>query len=125
MDRKTRVFSLILVQLALLLAGCGYALFVRLTGIMIPCIFKKLTGLSCPGCGNTHVVMSFLRLKPVLSYNYCFFLEAAYIIYVGVSVSKSWLKQGRIHYEGKYPAIDITVLIIVILWWVLRNILNL
>ena len=35
----------------LLAAGLGYALWVRLTGLALPCPFRAVTGLLCPGCG--------------------------------------------------------------------------
>lgn len=46
----------------LLPAGGLYALFVHATGLMIPCPFRLITGLKCPGCGMTHMCMSLLRL---------------------------------------------------------------
>lgn len=41
---------------ALLLAG--YYGFVRYTGTGIPCLFRFVFHLECPGCGITHMVMA-------------------------------------------------------------------
>ncbi|MBQ3393099.1 MAG: DUF2752 domain-containing protein [Lachnospiraceae bacterium] len=43
------------------LAGILYYLWIRATGVMIPCPFRALTGLKCPGCGITHVFLSLAR----------------------------------------------------------------
>lgn len=43
-----------------LIIGVVYYIWLRLTGIGIPCIFRKITGWSCPGCGMTTLVMSLL-----------------------------------------------------------------
>lgn len=59
---------------ALLAAGLGYALWVRLTGLAIPCPFRAVTGLKCPGCGVTRMCLALLggdwavawRANPVL-----------------------------------------------------------
>lgn len=45
--------------LVLLAAGVLYYLWARLTGLVIPCMFRKITGWLCPGCGITTL---FLRL---------------------------------------------------------------
>ena len=35
------------------MAGLLYGIFVSYTGLAIPCLFRKVTGLLCPGCGVT------------------------------------------------------------------------
>ena len=54
--RQLRVFA------GFLLLGGAYYLVTLLTPLRIPCIFQKLTGFACPGCGVSHFCMKLLRL---------------------------------------------------------------
>lgn len=40
-----------------LAVGAGYLVWLRMTGIGIPCMFHKITGWLCPGCGITTLVL--------------------------------------------------------------------
>lgn len=42
--------------------GLGYYILTQLTPFRIPCVFQKITGLACPGCGVTHFCMRLLQL---------------------------------------------------------------
>ncbi len=44
------------------LVGILQLLLVGLTGYGIPCVFRLVTGLLCPGCGMTHACLDLLRL---------------------------------------------------------------
>ena len=44
-------------------AGLLFLLFFRHFGFGIPCIFHRITGLKCPGCGMTHAVSALLQGK--------------------------------------------------------------
>ena len=61
-DQRRRLTRLLAAAGALILAGLAYAAFARATGLMIPCPFRTVTGLLCPGCGVSHLCLALLRL---------------------------------------------------------------
>ncbi len=62
MDRNQRVRKLACRGGALALILAGYYLFVRITGLVVPCVFHEVTGLFCPGCGITRMFLAIGRL---------------------------------------------------------------
>lgn len=56
MKRKMERTWLILVGI-----GIAYALWIRNTGLAIPCMFRKMTGWLCPGCGITTLFLSLME----------------------------------------------------------------
>ena len=62
--------KVIIISASLLAAGCAYAVFFSKTGIGIPCVFRKLTGFMCPGCGTTRMLVSLFRFDFVAAWNY-------------------------------------------------------
>ena len=57
-----------------LLCGLAYALFVRITGWGIPCPIYTVTGLQCPACGVSRMLLAALRLDFAAAYRYNPFL---------------------------------------------------
>ena len=51
----------VITPLLLLAAGAGYYQWISVTDIRIPCLFRKLSGFLCPGCGVTALCISLLR----------------------------------------------------------------
>ena len=96
-----------------------------LAGIGIPCLFYKYTGLLCPGCGNSRAALALLRLDLLgaLNYNLLFPLEFFYIAWVYVHCCRSYLRGKPFSYKPPYPVIDTAFLILVLLWWIIRNII--
>ncbi len=115
----------------LLLAGFGCCLAVLLfallarQGIGIPCLFHKITGLLCPGCGNSRAALALLRLDfaGALQYNMLFPLEFFYLGWIIFFCCREYLKGNPFSYRPKHIWLDITVLILVATWWVLRNLI--
>ena len=44
--------------ITLLGLGTGYYIWIRITGIYIPCPFRMITGYKCPGCGISHLFLA-------------------------------------------------------------------
>ena len=60
-DCKPRVYRALALWLGLPLLGICYGLLVSRIGFGIPCVFRLVTGLKCPGCGVTHMALCLLR----------------------------------------------------------------
>ena len=43
-------------------AGLLYAFLILHTPFRIPCLFREVTGLQCPGCGTSRMVLALMRL---------------------------------------------------------------
>ncbi|MBO6133554.1 MAG: DUF2752 domain-containing protein [Lachnospiraceae bacterium] len=68
---KERLRTVLRPVFQILAAGTAYLIFTRLTSSGIPCIFRLITGLQCPGCGMTRAVNSVFsgRFREALQYN--------------------------------------------------------
>jgi len=59
---KKRLLKFSTAAIILVAAGILYYLIVSFTGFAIPCVFRKITGLYCPGCGVTGMLTHIVRL---------------------------------------------------------------
>lgn len=115
-------YKLLFVLLAAAFVCFVFFLLAKL-GIGIPCLFYQVTGLQCPGCGNSRAVMALLRLDiaAALSYNFLFPLECFYLLWVGFHSCRSVLKNGKLQYKPPVTWLDISILVIIVIWWIVRN----
>lgn len=56
-DCKGRFLRVLCLWAGILGAGVLYGLVIRATGFGIPCMFRLVTGLKCPGCGVSHMAL--------------------------------------------------------------------
>lgn len=84
---------------AALLAAIGftYLIAVRITGLAIPCIFNKLTGLLCPACGITRSIAAVSRLDfySAFGYNKALFILMPIIAALILSEEIRYIKSGK------------------------------
>ena len=121
--KKQRIRNILLLTCAILLAGGAFAVVAYL-GFGIPCFFHLITKLNCPGCGNTRAVLSLLKLDFVsaFKYNMMFLPEVLYLVWVYALASFRYIKDGRFSYKPPFIALDITLLVLIVLWGIVRNI---
>lgn len=105
--------------------GFIYYLWVVITEIYIPCIFREITGFKCPGCGIAHMFVAISRfdLSGAFLVNPLMFicLPLWGIIYI---VSKVYyIKTGYKMNGGKVvPFLEYSFLFLIVLFWIMRNI---
>ena len=110
------------------LAAVGFVAVVYILGkfgVGIPCIFHVITGLDCPGCGNTRAAQALMRLDfaAAFGYNLLFPVEFGYLAWVIILSSIRYLKKGDFSYHPPFIPLDITVGILIIAWGIIRNFL--
>lgn len=96
--------------------------FVEPTNVNLPkCFFHQITGLHCPGCGVQRSFHALLHghISTAMGYNLLFVLCLPLIIYVAVGyVLGKEPSTSSIVYKPNFSS---TVLIVVVSFWVLRN----
>ena len=116
-----------------ILAGVGIplgililAVYALLIGKTPPCMFYKLTGLLCPGCGSGRFMLALLHFDfyAAFRYNPLLFISFPLIAYYSARLYISYVfgKDLLPFPEIKNHWFGITVTAIVIAYWILRNI---
>lgn len=106
---KKRLICEIKRGLLLLFAAAALVFIFAFTKRGVPCPFYMVTGLLCPSCGATRMVMSLLKLDfyGAYSYNRALFLSLPVLIFAFLYQKWIYIKTGR---RSLKPAIK------VILW---------
>ncbi len=89
------------------------------------CPFNALTGLYCPGCGSQRAFSSLLHgdFTGAVNYNILMVASLPFIIYSAVVFVLNTFRRKQITQKFFYSPLFVkTVLIVVLLFWVLRNI---
>lgn len=107
-----------------LLVGMLYCIL-AFRGIGIPCLFYRVTGWQCPGCGNSRAALALLQLDPVaaLGYNPLFPLEFFYLGWVLLHCCVRYLRGGTFGYKSRWIWLDWIILGLVLLWGPVRNLI--
>lgn len=106
----------------ILAVGVPYLVFVTLSGIKIPCIFKLSTGLDCPGCGVTRMFVSMAEFDFKSAF---FFNPAAFVLFFAWNAIALFAFHGRItlFYSRKFllSAMYVSIFVLIV-YGILRNI---
>ena len=106
-----------------LLVGLAYLIFVRLTGLGIPCLLTLFTKGHCPGCGITRMFLALSRLDfaaAVRANALLMILIPFSLPFVAIRL-KNYIKSG----ENKPAKIEkwfvIAAFVLTVAFWIMRN----
>ena len=126
---QTRVRKSVLAFLALgLCAIGGFTVLAVLdpaqSGLFPPCPFHALTGLHCPGCGSLRAIQQFLQghLAQAVRLNA---IAVVSLPFIGVLFLRDAPVLARLRGRPArrlHPAVSWVTLVVVLLYWVLRNV---
>ena len=120
---KERVKKAAAVCLCIVAAGLAAAFLIKMTGIGIPCAFYRITGLKCPGCGNTTAVLALLELdfRKALEANMLMPVEFGYLLLTAAVTVKKYIKTGQPGIELPSQWVNIPVAVLLAVWTAVRN----
>ena len=121
--RFSRLLRVLGLTALLLLAALGYGLWVALSGHGLPCLFHRITGWLCPGCGMSRVMGALLRLDlpAAFSYNLLWPLYGGYVLFVFLSAAIPYVRHGKANLSPRPQWVHWVVLGVVLIYGVLRN----
>ena len=91
--------------------------------IYIPCLFHKITGFYCPGCGITRMLYAIITgdLYQAFRYNPLLFITLPAILFLWIDYLCSLWKNKITLYQKIPNSIWIGILIIFIVYGIMRN----
>lgn len=123
-DKTQRFISFIKKVGIVLLLGLLYAMFVKKTGIGIPCMFYKLTGLYCPGCGVSRMCLALLQrdIEKAFHYNVAIMITLPYFVWIGIDSAVAYIRNGIVKHTRRREIVLWIVLVFFVVFGILRNI---
>lgn len=121
-----RSLIIILLAAALLVFGFIYYALDPSTSTVFPrCAFLSLTGYKCPGCGSQRAIHALMHGDVVSAFKYnALLLIAIPWITLCLFGETQRTRNPRLYARINAPLLMWFFLILVVLWWLLRNIFN-
>lgn len=122
-EAKKRLMHSLKTGGGVLLAGAAYFLFVQVTGWGIPCIFYKITGRYCPGCGITRMFLALgrLDLRGAFQSNVLVMILLPFALVLGLRHWILYIKTGKTDMDMLEKVATVPALLLTLAFWVLRN----
>lgn len=127
MTRTMRRGLLLLVAIVvvMVMGVVYYALDPSSSGLFPKCAFLEFTGYKCPGCGSQRAIHALLNgdVVAAFKYNALLFISIPWIA-VCIYAESQRVRNPKLYLRLNSQLLIWLFLIMVLLWWVLRNIFN-
>ena len=114
----------VLVKGAVILSiGCAYSIWFSYTGIGIPCVFHLVTGLKCPGCGVSRMLLSLFRLdfSAAFEYNAVLLCILPVLLPLLMLPLIRYIRTGNGRMTRLEAGISRVLVAVLLIWGVVRN----
>ena len=120
---KKRTKNVLLLFAIIIAIGLIYIIFNSLTGIGIPCMFHALTGLNCPGCGVSRMIISIVHLdfESAFRYNAALFVLSPVFLGLAISIIVKYIKTGSQKLNKGQSAVVYALIVLLLLFGIIRN----
>lgn len=118
--QNNKIKKIIISLIILIFISLGYYFLNKHFGFGIPCVFNKITGLYCPGCGITRMIFSIIQLDFYQAFRYNPLVFIYLILFFILIIIRIILKIPLNKELNKN--IVIILLIITITFGILRNV---
>ncbi len=120
---KARVYQILKGVVILAAVGLGYAIWCKLTGLYLPCVFHEITGLYCPGCGISRMSMSLISFhwSDAFRYNQVLFLLMPVFLLLSISLLIQYIRRGNSKPSQRQRQVLIAINVILVIYGVIRN----
>lgn len=111
---------------AILCVGCAYAVFCSLTHWGIPCPFHLVTGLNCPGCGVSRMLLSLLRLdlRAAFGYNAALLCLLPVFLLLFLAHARRYVRDGSYSLGRFGRGTELVLAFALVLWGLVRNLIG-
>ena len=123
-EQKGRLKKVLLTTAGILGMGIGYLLFILFTGWGIPCVFHLVTGLQCPGCGISRMIVALTRGDILLAARSNLLILCLLPFGIVLAVYKIWqyVRTGKTSMRKLEMAFYIVAFLLCVVFFIIRNI---
>lgn len=101
--------------------GILYAIWIALTGLSLPCMYRATTGMLCPGCGLTTMMLCLVRGDVIGAFGCNPVVFVLLIVWNGLALLGLTEMIGTLRDKRFwYAALGVTVAILAV-WSIVRN----
>ena len=120
---KNRARKVLQGLFSLLALGLCYFILCKITDFRIPCIFHKITGFYCPGCGVTRMCLALLQfdIKAALQNNFLIFISLPFLIFYAMRQINRYIKYGKQTISKRQSVFFSILAVLLVLFGILRN----